>query len=146
MNGSARSTRCRDGFTLLEVLVSLALLAGLGVAVLRIQARAVRQCRDAEDRRALVERVEALLNEWSWTGVAVSLPSTGRWDARWSWRREVAPVAVSPGLLATQVRVVVVRHDTPEQATEVYTAAWLVPRDTKSGSRRSAQSPTEASR
>lgn len=121
-------SRRRPSFTLLEVMLSLALLAALGVTILRIQAGAIRQVRQARNSEDLAQRVEALLDSWSETGTAVTLPATGRWNEHLAWRREAGPVAIGPSLLATHVLVVIQATDAAGRTADVYRVDWLVPR------------------
>lgn len=118
----------RRSFTLLEVIVGLALLATLGAGLLKLQADAVRQVRHARLRSKVTDRVEQLLWQWSRDGARVTLPATGEFEPMLHWRREVMPVRIANGVLPTQIRLVVT-HQTPgEDPVEVYRVAWLVPR------------------
>ena len=116
-------------FTLLEVVIGLALLGGMGVWLLGLQSDALRQYRYARMRSQVAERVEQLLWEWSASGMPVTLPATGRFDDRLSWRREVAPIRVVSGVLPSQVSIVVTLHVPHEQSREIYRVAWLIPRE-----------------
>lgn len=122
-------------FTLLEVVISLALLAGLGVWLLQLEASAVRQVREARSRAQLAARVEALLWSWSVADTPVTLPATGRLDDQLTWRREVRPVRIAPGILPSQISVVVTRHEPHAEPRDVYRVDWLVPRAVPKGVR-----------
>lgn len=127
--------RRRNSFTLLEVLLSLVLMSALGVTVLRIQAGALRQVRQAHENLEIAQRVEALLESWSQSGTAITLPATGRWNERLAWRREAGPVAVGPSTLATHVLVVIQATDVAGKMSDVYRVDWLVPRPLRRGQR-----------
>jgi type II secretory pathway pseudopilin PulG len=115
----------RAGYLLLEVLVGLALLAVLGVGLLRLQAAATRQLRQARQRAALVHQVDELLFQWSGTGQPVTLPATGAFDEKTTWLRRVQPVRAA-GVLATQVSLSVLRHEPGQAPHEAYRVDWLV--------------------
>lgn len=118
----------RRSFLLLEVIVSLALLALLGVWLLKLQSSAVRQFREARLRADVTRRVEALLWEWSEGSVHVTLPATGEFSATLSWRREIEPVRVTSGVIVPKVTVVVSEARPHAPPCEVYRVGWLVPR------------------
>ncbi len=124
----------RRSFTLLEVVVGLALLATLGAGLLKLQTDAARQVRHARLRSKVTERVEQLLWQWSRDGTPVTLPATGEFEATLHWRREAKPVRIANGLLPTQIRLVVTHQAPNEHPVEIYRVAWLVPR--KSGEQR----------
>ncbi len=113
-------------FLLLEVVLGLALLAGLGVGLVRLQAGALRQINAARQRAELAALVEALVWSWNETQTPVTLPATGAFDDHRRWRRELRPVRVGGGLLATQVSVIatVADRDGPR---DVFRVDWLIP-------------------
>ncbi len=116
---------------LLEVIVALALLASLGVAIVRIQMQATQQYRLAEQLDFAVAQTRDLLWQWSDNGVAVTIPATGKFTETMSWQREVQPTRVAFGVLATEITVRVF-HNAPERdPIEIYQVAWLLP-DTRS--------------
>lgn len=112
---------------LVEVLIGLALLALLGAWLLRLQSAAVRQLHHAELLEEAVQKSQALLWEWSSTGVRVTLPASGRFDERLSWQRKVQPIRVAEGLLPDQVTLVVRHEPVGQAAREVLRLDWLVP-------------------
>ena len=116
-------------FTLLEVVVGLALLAGLGVWLLKLQAAAVGQYHAARQRAENAARVEAFLWPWSVAQAPVTLPATGSFDGRFRWRREVRPVRIAFGVLPTQVSVIVTQHEPHAEPREIFRVDWLVPRE-----------------
>ncbi len=121
----------RAGMLLLEVIVALALLASLGVAIVRIQMQATHQYRVAQRLDTAVARTRDLLWQWSDNGVAVTIPASGAISETMSWRRVVRPTRVTFGVLATEITVRVF-HTAPEQdPIEIYQVAWLLP-DTRS--------------
>jgi hypothetical protein len=120
--------RATRSFLLLEVVVGLALLAGLGVWLLKLQTASVRQYRAAQQRAEIAALVEQLLWTWSTSGTPVTLPATGQLDERLRWRREVQPVRIAPGVVPTQVSVLVTRDEPDGGTHEVYRVDWLVPR------------------
>jgi hypothetical protein len=121
----------RRGLLLLEVVVGLALLALLGVWLVRLQAASLRQHRDARLRDQVVQQVEQMLWEWSSSGVPVTLPSTGRMSDTLEWRREVQPMRVTAGLIATQITLTVTETTPHAPQKEIYRVGWLVPRKLK---------------
>lgn len=112
---------------LLEVLVALALLTGLGVALLRVQTAAIRQVRVAEQRAHVVRLVEELLWAWSSSRTPVTLPATGELDEQLQWRREVRPVRIATGVLPMQVSLIVTETGPGAPPREIYRVDWLVP-------------------
>jgi type II secretory pathway pseudopilin PulG len=117
----------RRSFLLLEVVIGLALLATVGVAIARLQAAAVQQVRQAAQARETATRVQELLWSWGSSGERVTLPATGVFDDRTTWRRESQPVRVASGVLATQISVVVIRAGPGHAAEELYRVDWLIP-------------------
>ncbi len=117
-------------FLLLEVVAALALLAGLGVWLLKLEAEAVRQYRTAQQIADVAARVEQLLWTWRETGAAVTLPATGQFSDRLHWRREVRPIRIATGVIPTQVTLVVTRHEPHGEPHEIYRVDWLVPQAT----------------
>lgn len=115
-------------FTLLEVVIGLALLAGMGVWLLRLQADALRQYRLTRLRSEVAGRVERLLWAWSSSAAPVTLPATGRFDERLSWRRQVKPVRIAAGVLPTHVSLIVDLKQPHAEPREIYRVDWLVPR------------------
>jgi hypothetical protein len=115
-------------FLLLEVVVGLALLAGLGVWLLKLQTAAVRQVYAARLRTEVATRVERLLWDWSAGRIRVTLPASGRFDERLTWRREVRSVRIAAGVLPTQVSVIVTLDEPHHPPREIYRVDWLVPR------------------
>src|SRR5262245_26844580 len=103
----------RNGLTLLETLVSLALLAVLGTVLLRIQAAAVRQLHHAHRQADIATAVERLLFAWSAGGEPVTLPASGQLDARHAWRRDVQPARIGSGLICTHVRLTITTSEAP---------------------------------
>jgi len=116
----------RRAYLLLEAVLGLALLAGLGVALLKLQAAALRQYAQARQQAAVAAQVEDLLWTWSCAHEPVTLPATGWFDARLAWRREVRPVRVAAGVLPTQISVVVTQHDPVGPTRDVYRVDWFV--------------------
>ena len=112
---------------LLEVLVGLALLAGLGVALVKLQGDALRQVHNAQHRERIAQQVEDLLAGWSASQTVVTLPATGRLDDRLDWRREVRPTRIASGVLATQISVIVTDDTVTEEQRDVYRVDWLLP-------------------
>ncbi len=98
----------RGGFTLIEVLVALAVVA---LALLALSRTAAMQVRDFD---ALRERTLAgwiAANVLTETRLAVSLPATGRSDGRvelaartWRWTRDVSGTQ-DPGIRRVDVQV-----------------------------------------
>ena len=121
--------RATGSFLLLEVVVGLALLAGLGVWLLKLQAASLRQYRVAQQREEIAVLVEQLLWTWSTSGTPVTLPAAGRFDEQLHWRREVQPVRIAAGVIPTQVSVIVTRDEPDGVSGEVYRVDWLVPRE-----------------
>lgn len=121
-------TMLRRSMLLLEVVVGLALLAGLGVWLLKLQAASIRQVREAGQRAAVASLVEQLLWKWSVSGVEVTLPATGRFDETLTWQRQARPVRIAAGVLPTQITVIVTEHKPHAEPREVYRIDWLVPR------------------
>lgn len=119
--------RARYGLMLLETVVGVALLALLGVLLLKLQARSMRQLHDAREQAAVVADVEALLWNWSETGAAVTIPATGEFAALLRWERSAEPVRVASGVFATQVSLIVSRDAPPEPPRPIYRVDWLVP-------------------
>jgi hypothetical protein len=111
----------------LEVVVGLALLAGLGVWLVQSQADALRQYRRAEQRQRIAAQVEQLLWTWSVSGAPVTLPATGHLSDGLSWRREVRPVRLAAGVLPTQVSLIVTAVGDDRRPQDVYRVDWLVP-------------------
>jgi hypothetical protein len=68
-------------------------------------------------RRTLLETRKGLR-------VAVTLPGVGALEGGWRWQRSVQPLPVAPGVVATQVSVIV----TTEGAIDapLYRVDWLV--------------------
>jgi hypothetical protein len=118
----------RGSFLLLEVVVGLALLAAVGVWLLKLQAASVRQYDIARRRGAVAARVEQLLWDWSVRRIRITLPASGRFGETLAWRREVRPVRIAPGVLPTQVSLIVTQHEPHDEPREVYRVDWLVPR------------------
>jgi type II secretory pathway pseudopilin PulG len=118
-----RRRRC---FLLLEVVAALALLAGLGVWLLKLQADAVRQYRSAQQLAEVAARVEELLWTWRETGEPVTLPATGQFNDQLRWRREVQPARIAPGVIPTQVTLIVSRpiSATTSSASSRPTTSW----------------------
>lgn len=114
-------------FTLLEVLVGLALLAVIGVSVLGLQSAALRHAHHARLRAAAVEQLEALLWRWSCDRAPVTLPTDGRFSPELTWRRTVEPVAIG-GVIATHVTVRVYAQGDSQADREVCRVDFLVPR------------------
>jgi prepilin-type N-terminal cleavage/methylation domain-containing protein len=113
-------------FTLIEVVVALALLSGLGMWLVQLQLAAMRQYHEAMEQLKVADRVEHMLWNWSMAGAEVTLPSSGHWDERYGWRREVLPVRIG-GAMARQIRVIVTRSESGQSRSDVYDVAWLVP-------------------
>lgn len=113
--------------TLIETVVGLALLAGLGVWLLKLQAESTRQIQAARLRERAAEYTEALLFAWSSQSAPVTLPASGRFDDQLSWRRQVRPVRVAQGVLPIQVSLIVTLEEPDAESREVYRVAWLVP-------------------
>lgn len=113
-------------FTLIETLAALALLATLGVSILRIHSAAIRQTRQAEDAREIGQRVEALLWSWRSGNQPVTLPSAGEWSPTLRWERTTRPARIGATLSPTQVRLTVARWDGAAWDT-CGTWSWLVP-------------------
>ncbi len=112
---------------LLEVVLGLALLAGVGAGLLTLEMHALRQHRRAQERAALLRQVEDLLWTWSTQRVAVTLPATGSFTERLRWRREVQPIRLAPEVFPTQVTLVVSAVEPGEPVRELYRLDWLVP-------------------
>ena len=117
-------------FTLLEVMISLALLSILGVSLMKLQAAAVRQCNATWLRVEAARRVEDLLWSWSSTGTAITLPATGRFDNNLCWQRSVTPVRIASGVIPNRITVRVSRSEETGETKNVYRLDWLVPRQT----------------
>jgi hypothetical protein len=115
-------------FLLLEVLLGLALLAGLGVWLLKLQGESLRQYRYALRREEIATKVERLLWDWQVSQTPVTLPATGQFDERLHWRREVRPVRIARGVLPTQISVLVTDVQADRGPEEVYRVDWLIPR------------------
>ncbi len=114
----------KRSFTLLEVVVALALLALLGVQLLDAQSRAVRQLRAAEQRKRVALAVDKLLDEWAEAGVKVTLPASGALDEPdLRWVRTARPVRIARGVLPKQVTLTV--FDQHDEA--VVRVDWWVP-------------------
>lgn len=121
----------RRCFTLLEVLVGLALLASLGVSLIQLQACALRQLHDARRKADVARRVEALLWDWSSSNTPVTLPATGTFDRQLAWRREVQPVRIAAEVLPIQVSLIVTELSEHAQPREIYRVDWLVAKHLK---------------
>ena len=117
----------RRSYLLLEVVVGLALLATLGVVLVRLQAGARRQYRQAQERDQIAAQAEQLLWTWSASRTPVTLPATGRLNDRWSWRREACPLRVATGVLPTQVSLIVTAIGDDGRVYDAYRVDWLVP-------------------
>ncbi len=117
-------------FLLLEVVAALALLAGLGVWLLKLQTAAVRQYRTAQEIAEAAAQVEQLVWTWRETGTPVTLPATGQFSDRLHWRREVQPVRIAAGVIPTRVTLIVTRHEPHGEPREIYRVDWLVPKVT----------------
>lgn len=115
----------RRSFLLLEVVLALALLAAMAALVVKIQHAAIQQANAAQRQRAITAQVESLLWEWSRQRVPVTLPSTGQLAGDLTWRREVTPQAVAPGVLATRVTVTI--WPAPAIGPPLLRVDWLVP-------------------
>ena len=117
----------RRCFLLLEVVVALALLAGLGVWLLQTQRAALRQYRTAQRLTHVANLTEQLLWTWRENGAPVTLPATGRFDEQLTWRRDVQPVRIATGVLPLQVTLIVTEETPAADAREIYRISWLVP-------------------
>lgn len=119
----------KQGYLLLEVLVGLALLALLGVGLIRSQIFALRQFHAAERQRAVAEQVAGLLWSWSENGTPVTLPGDGQLTDGLHWRRTIQPIRIAQGCMARQICVMVYAVD-QNQEHEIYRVDWLVPEKT----------------
>jgi len=128
--------RTSRSYLLLEVVVGLALLASLGVGLLKLQAAALRQCHHAEQRAQIATQVEQLLGTWSRTGERVTLPATGWLSGYVSWRREALPMRVDADVLPTHISVIVTYHEPHHTPRDVYRVDWLVPHRGTAGKHR----------
>lgn len=117
----------RKSFLLLEVLVGLALLALLGVWIVRVQAAALRQWAHARQLRQATVAVESLLASWSDTHTVVTLPGSGELADGLRWQRECGPAVPAAGVQATAVRLVVRSDSAGQPPRDVLHLAWLVP-------------------
>lgn len=107
MRSSLRSRRAEPGFTLLEVMIALAILALVGVAFLRTQANSVRLVNEsvqvslatllAKEKMAELEG-EGTLEPGKKSGTSEEASVTFRWEQR------VAPAEI-PALRKLQVAV-----------------------------------------
>lgn len=116
----------RRSFLLVEVLAALALLALVGVMLIRIQSASIRQTRMTAERSAVAEDVRALLWNWSTTNERVTLPAHGKLSGGCAWERLSEPVRVPGNVSATLVSLIV-RDAGSSGPTEVYRVEWLVP-------------------
>jgi hypothetical protein len=122
----------RRSFLLLEVVLGLALLAGLGVSLVQLEAHSIRQFRRAQERGRVGNLVDELLWSWSESKVPVTLPASGQFSSSLRWRREIRPVRIAEGVICTQVSVIVDHMDAHGALSPVYRVDWLVP-DLKPG-------------
>ena len=118
----------RHSYLLLEVLVGLALLAGLGVWLLTLQSAALRQYHAAQRRAKAARQVQALLWQWSVAQTPITLPAGGRFDEKLSWRREARPVRIAQDVLPTLISLIVTERRPHAEPREIYRVDWLVPR------------------
>lgn len=134
---SARYTAAPRGFTLLEVLIAVAILGVAVVSLLGLQARNIGLIARAQDlsiagslasQLVAAARVDPLIAEGVSRGTFSDEPSevdgvnvfpAGTGAERFGWSREVLPTAL-PHLL--QVRVKVYVHGENEQVAELWTA------------------------
>ena len=116
----------KRSYLLLEVLVGLALLALLGVGLIRTQVFSLRQFHTAERQRAVAEQMAGLLWNWSETGTPVTLPGDGELNGGLRWRRTILPIRIAQGCLASQVCVTVYATDEGKEH-EIYRVDWLMP-------------------
>ncbi len=125
----------RRCYLLLEVLVGLALLAGLGVWLLTLQSAALRQYHAAQRRAKAARQVQALLWQWSSAQTPITLPAGDRFDETLSWRRQARPVRVAQDVLPTLISLIVTENTPHAQPREIYRVDWLVPRPADRGRR-----------
>lgn len=113
-------------FTLLETLLALALLAGIGAALLGALTNAMRQVQRSAERAVVLEHVEPLLWSWREAGTPVTLPSTGQLTETLRWHRSVAPQRLVTGLIPTQVTLRIFREANPH-TQPILELHWVVP-------------------
>ena len=80
--------RCRRGLSLVEVVVSIALLSTLMVSLLSIRSSHVRQIRLAAQKRHAVELLDRQLAQWFDSETLVPVDQQGQFDGedQLSWR------------------------------------------------------------
>ncbi len=78
------------GFTLLEVLVGLVLMATVLVAIILAAARHKQLLRLAADRQAAIDQADRLLQSWSESATGIPLSASQALPIRgWRWRTSV---------------------------------------------------------
>lgn len=120
----------RRGFTLLEVLVALLVVALALVALMRTAGSGVRQL-DALRERTLAGWVAA--NVLTETRLAAALPDTGRSDGEarlggreWRWRRDIQATPVAT-VRRIRIEVRLAGSDAPSAHLEGFSGSALEP-------------------
>ena len=120
--------QCSRGFTLVEVLAALALLAGTVTCLLLAETRALRQHADAQRRAEVTALAEELIRQWKVEQVELSQPAAGFCEAepRLRWQRTVEPfqTASNPTLLRVTLRLLELDQGGNERT--LTTLVWLI--------------------
>lgn len=124
------SFRTRRGFTLIEVLIALAVVALALLGLTRVAAMQVRNF-DALRERTLAGWVAA--NVLEETRLAATMPSTGRSDGRvefaaraWRWTRDVSTTP-DPSVRRVDIRVFEGEAKEPVASLTGFAAAVIAP-------------------
>ncbi len=123
----------RKGLTLIEVVVSLVLLATVATSLLHAQSNALAQIRATEHADTAAGLARELIVSWKTLPETRSHPSEGSFagEDSWSWSRTVRPYSGTPELTLTEVTLTIRRSDERGVAHVFAEYAWLEQLDEK---------------
>ncbi len=124
--------RCK-GLTLIEVVVSLVLLATVATSLLHAQSNALAQIRATEHADTAVGLARELIVSWKMLPETRSIAGEGSFagEPGWSWSRTVRPYSDTRDLTLTEVMLTIRRTNERGVAHVFAEYTWLEQRNEK---------------